>query len=171
MSDSGRQRSPVAPGAIVAGKYRVERVLGAGGMGVVVAARHKDLGHLVAIKLLLGQHADRADVVERFLREARAAVQLKSEHAVRVSDVGVHQPRASAGFAPRAVPYMVMEYLDGTSLWGVLNRGPIPPADAAEYIAQACEALEEAHRIGIVHRDLKPDNLFVVGPPGGAPRG
>jgi len=159
--------APLQPGEILAGRYVVDRVIGSGGMGVVVAARHAELGHLVAIKLLLPELVDRPEVVERFLREARAVVQLKSEHAVRVLDVGLHEPRgARAGRPP--VPYMVMEYLDGVSLFGLLARGPIAIPDAADQIAQACEALEEAHRLGIVHRDLKPDNLFVTRRPSGA---
>lgn len=160
---------PIRNGELIAGKYAVDRVLGRGGMGFVVAARHKDLGHLVAIKMLLPELTGRPDVVERFLREARAAVQLRSEHAVRVMDVGLHQSRGSAAGSPRDVPYLVMEYLDGTSLGALARKGPLPVRDAAMFLAQACDALEEAHRLGIVHRDLKPDNLFLTTRPNGAP--
>lgn len=159
----------IGKGELIAGKYAVERVLGRGGMGFVVAARHKDLGNLVAIKMLLPELTGRADVAERFLREARAAVQLRSEHAVRVMDVGIHQSRGSAAGSPKDVPYMVMEYLEGTSLGALVRKGPLSIRDAAMFVAQACDALEEAHRLGIVHRDLKPDNLFLTARPNGAP--
>ena len=144
----------VAPGAVLAGKYRVERVLGAGGMGVVVAAMHIQLEDRVAIKFLLPEALNNADAVARFDREARAAVRIKSEHVARVSDVG----RLENG-----APYMVMEYLDGEDLaaW-VEKRGSMPVEQAVEFILQACEAIAEAHALGIVHRDLKPANLFCV---------
>jgi len=154
MSDSGRVKSPVAPGDIVAGKYRVERVLGSGGMGVVVAARHIDLDQPVALKFILPHALAGKGNVERFMREARAAVRLKSEHIARVYDVGRDGEDR---------PFMVLELLEGMDL-AKLNKqkGPLPVADAVEYVLQACEALVEAHAAGIVHRDLKPQNLFVT---------
>jgi hypothetical protein len=146
--------TPVAPGDVLAGKYRVTRVLGIGGMGVVVAATHIQLDEPVALKFMLPEALGSADAVARFLREARAAVRLHSEHVARVSDVGTLETGA---------PYIVMEYLDGTDLAGVLAaRGPLPPEDAVEYIVQASDALAEAHSLGIVHRDLKPANLFLT---------
>lgn len=150
------------PGDVLGGKYRVERVLGAGGMGIVVAARHIDLGQRVALKLMQ-QQAAKADPgqTERFLREARAAVQLKSAHCARVLDVG----RFGAG-----EPYIVMEYLEGDDLDVVLERhGPLPPSVACAYVLQACEALAEAHGLGIIHRDLKPKNLFLTSSVDGKP--
>jgi eukaryotic-like serine/threonine-protein kinase len=148
-------------GQLIADKYRVERVLGSGGMGVVLAARHVALGHRVAVKFLLPEAAARTDAVERFLREARAVVDLKSEHVVRVVDVGT---------LPGGSPYIIMEHLEGTDLSDVLaERGILPPAEAVGYVLQACEAIAEAHGRGIVHRDLKPSNVFLVdrgsGPP------
>ncbi len=146
--------SPVREGDILAGKYRVDRVLGTGGMGVVVAAHHIDLDEKVAIKFLLPETLANAEAVGRFAREARAAVKIKSEHVARVSDVG----RLENG-----APYMVMEHLEGGDLSSWLGqRGALPIEQAVEFILQACEAIAEAHALGIVHRDLKPANLFVI---------
>ncbi len=154
MTDDSRVRSPVQPGDMVGGKYRVERVLGAGGMGVVVAAVHTDLGHPVALKFILPDAISGADAVERFMREARAVARLKSEHVARVFDVG----RDGADN-----PYMVLELLEGMDLAKLSKqRGPLAVADAVEYVLQACEGLLEAHGAGIVHRDLKPQNIFVT---------
>src|SRR6478735_7849072 len=134
MSDVARIE--LNEGEVLAGKYRIERVLGQGGMGIVVAATHLQLGERVALKFLLPQALSNPLAVERFAREARAAVKIKSEHVARVSDVGTLESGA---------PYMVMEFLE-----------------ALEFVLQACEAIAEAHALGIVHRDLKPANLFVV---------
>jgi serine/threonine protein kinase len=154
MSDSGRIKSPVAPGDVVAGKYRIERVLGSGGMGVVVAARHIDLDQPVALKFILPHALAGKGNVERFMREARAAVRLKSEHVARVYDVGRDAEDR---------PFMVLELLEGMDLSKLSKqKGPLPVADAVEYVLQTCEALVEAHAAGIVHRDLKPQNLFVT---------
>ncbi|HTR56021.1 MAG TPA: serine/threonine-protein kinase [Kofleriaceae bacterium] len=142
------------PGSLLASKYRIERVLGRGGMGVVVEAEHLELRAPVALKFLTDRYTDRADVVERFLREARAAAKLRSVHACRVSDVG----RLDDG-----TPYIVMEMLVGRDLARALREdGPLDTATAADYVAQACDAVAEAHAAGIVHRDLKPGNLFVT---------
>ena len=144
----------VQPGDLLAGKYRIERVLGRGGMGVVVAAVHEALDERVALKFLLPEALANQEAVERFLREARAAVKIRSEHVARVTDIGALESGA---------PYMVMEYLDGVDLARYLeSRGPLPVPEAVEYMLQACEALAEAHALGIVHRDLKPANLFRI---------
>jgi serine/threonine-protein kinase len=141
-------------GSVLDSKFRVERVLGRGGMGIVVAATHLQLARRVALKLLLPEVCTRADAVDRFLREARAAVQIQSEHVARVTDVG----KLSSG-----EPYMVMEYLDGSDLGQVLRaRGTLPVMEAVDYVLQACEAIAEAHGLGIVHRDLKPANIFLT---------
>jgi cytochrome c peroxidase len=154
--------SPVQEGDLLAGKYRVERVLGVGGMGVVVAARHEQLDQRVAIKFVRDDALDNEDAVARFLREARAAVKLKSEHAAKVLDVGTLESGA---------PYMVMEFLEGSDLAAVLgDQGRLPVEDVAEYISQACEAVAEAHAAGIVHRDIKPQNLFLTTTVGGGAR-
>jgi eukaryotic-like serine/threonine-protein kinase len=150
---------PVQPGQLIAERYVVERVLGAGGMGVVVSAVHRTLGERVAIKFLLEHSTAEPRVVERFLREARAAARLQSEHIARVTDVGTLESGA---------PYMIMEFLDGNdAATEIAERGALPIAEAIDYVLQACEALAEAHSIGIVHRDLKPGNLFLASRPGG----
>jgi serine/threonine-protein kinase len=148
-------------GTTIAGKYLVERVIGAGGMGVVVAARHRRLGGLVAIKFLRHEANQNAADVARFVREARATVSLRSEHVARVIDIGTFDSGA---------PYMIMEHLTGTDLesW-VDDHGPMQVSRAVDCILQACEAVAEAHARGIVHRDLKPSNLFVCERPDGEP--
>jgi serine/threonine-protein kinase len=148
-------------GQVIAGKYRVERVLGAGGMGMVVEVTHVELEQRMAIKLMLPEVAMSPELVERFLREARAAAGLKSQHVTKVFDVG----RLETGAL-----FMVMEHLTGSDLTGVLKtRGPLPVDEAALYVLQACEALAEAHRRGLVHRDIKPANLFLTRAADGSP--
>ena len=146
------------PGALVEGKYLVERCLAEGGFGVVVVARQLDLQRLVAMKHLRPRALSNANFVERFQREARLAARLQSEHVVRVYDVGA---------LPDAGPYIVMEYLEGRDLSHVVREGPAPLASVVDWILQACEGLAEAHALGIVHRDLKPDNLFLAEGAGG----
>jgi serine/threonine-protein kinase len=149
----------VREGDILGGKYRVERVLGVGGMGVVVAAHHIQLDERVAIKFLRPEALGNAETVARFAREARAAVKIKSEHVARVVDVGTLETGA---------PYIVMEYLDGGDLGAWLEqRGALSLEQAVEFILQACEAIAVAHGLGIVHRDLKPSNLFCIRQPDG----
>ncbi len=147
---------------LFAGKYRIERVLGAGAMGTVYAATHAVLGQRVAIKRMHAERLGRPNARERFLREARAAARLRSEHVARVIDVGVAEDGA---------PFIVMERLDGEDLAALIERdGALSPATAVEYVLQAAEAVAEAHAAGIVHRDLKPANLFLIRDPAGAPR-
>ncbi|HMA94886.1 MAG TPA: serine/threonine-protein kinase, partial [Polyangiaceae bacterium] len=155
MSDTDRPNvDGVRVGDILAGKYRIERVLGSGGMGVVVAARHLQLDEMVAIKYLSPGALEHPTAVSRFLREAKAAVRIKSEHVARVSDVGT----LSTG-----VPYLVMEYLEGGDLAQWLKKhGRMSIEQAVEFVLQALEAIADAHGLGIVHRDLKPANLFCV---------
>ena len=160
-TEHGHVAAGVQPGQILLGKYRIERVLGVGGMGVVVAATHVTLEERVAIKFLLPDALQNAEAVARFLREARAAVRIKSEHVARVTDVGTLETGA---------PYMIMEYLDGGDLGALCKaRGALPVEEAVEYLLQACEALAEAHGHGIIHRDLKPSNLFLVRRADGSP--
>ena len=144
---------PVAIGDVLAGKYRVDSVLGVGGMGVVVAATHVQLEQKVALKFLLPGALQSKEAVERFLREAKAAVRLKSEHVAKVTDVGTLESGA---------PYMVMEFLQGADLSRIVQETPLAIDEAVSFILQACEAIAEAHSIGIVHRDIKPQNLFVT---------
>ncbi|MBK8256149.1 MAG: protein kinase [Polyangiaceae bacterium] len=148
-------------GDLIAGRYRVERVLGEGGMGVVVAAVDQTLNQTVAVKLLLPEAMQREDAVERFLREGRAAVQISSEHIARVLDVGT---------AESGRPYIAMEYLVGKDLGDTLQeRGPLPISEAVDYVLQAALAIAEAHAKGIIHRDLKPPNIFVTRRGNGVP--
>ncbi len=142
------------PGTVIAGKYRVERVIGEGGMGVVLAARHLGLDEMVALKLIREERGAGAEVLARFQREARAAARIKSEHVARVLDVDR---------LPEGDPYIVMELIDGTDLDAfVKRRGRLPAEEAVSYITQACEGLAEAHALGMVHRDLKLKNLFLT---------
>ncbi len=145
-----------AIGDVLAQKYRVESVVGKGGMGVVLSARHVQLGQVVAIKLLtLPPDEDRRDeAIARFLNEAQAAAKLQSDHVVRIYDVG----QLEGG-----LPFMVMELLAGSDLGTLLDQqGALPEPEAVDYVLQACAGVAEAHRRGIVHRDLKPTNLFVT---------
>jgi serine/threonine-protein kinase len=148
------------PGALLDGDYRVERLLGEGGMGIVLAARDVRGGELVAIKLIRPERAGDPALVKRFLREARITLQLKSPRTVRVLRLG----QLASG-----LPYLVMEYLEGGTVASLLReRGALPVATAVDYLLQACEAVAEAHLLGIVHRDLKPTNLFLARGPDGS---
>jgi eukaryotic-like serine/threonine-protein kinase len=155
--------STVRPGDVLAGKYRVERVLGSGGMGYVVAARHLQLDQLVAMKFLRRGNAglDETEATGRFRREAKAVVRLRDEHVAKVFDIGT---------LDSGEPYIVMEYLDGCDLSALAKqRGQLPASEAVDYVMQACEALAEAHSLGIVHRDVKLANLFVTRGHAGSP--
>jgi len=150
---SNTATSTPEPGQLLAGKYVIEEVLGIGGMGVVVSAKHVALDQKVAIKYLLPAALLNPEVVARFAREARAAAKIRGEHVARVIDVGQFDDGA---------PYMVMEHLQGKDLAKVLElSGPLPIEDAIRYLLETCEALAEAHAAKIVHRDLKPSNLFL----------
>ncbi len=149
-------------GDVLAGRYTIESVIGAGGMGVVLAARHTVLGQRVAVKFLLPDLAKRVpEAAERFVREARAAIHLKSEHVARVMDVGTEANGAA---------FMVMEFLEGKDLQRVSReQAPLGVAWVVDCVLQAAEALAEAHAAGIVHRDLKPANLFLTTHADGSP--
>ncbi len=158
---SADSRFEPRPGSIVDGKYVVEKVLGEGGMGVVVAATHLGLEQKVAIKFLANEAMRNKEAVERFQREAKVAAKVKSEHVTRVHDVGT---------VDGGGPYIVMEYLDGRDLGQILDEDEkLGVGDACEIALQACEALAEVHAAGIVHRDLKPSNLFVTRRADGSP--
>jgi len=149
-------------GDVFAGKYAIEAVVGRGGMGVVLSARHLELDEPVAIKLILAEdNSASPETLGRFVREAKLASKIKSEHVVRVLDVA----RLETG-----EPYIVMELLEGQDLAQVLDqKGPLSIEQAALYMLQVCEAIAEAHLLGIVHRDLKPANLFLTTLRDGAP--
>ena len=146
------------PGELIDGKYRVDARLGEGGMGLVLEATHVLLGSKVAIKVLKPEAVRITEVCQRFVREARAAGRLRSEHTARVVDVG----QLASG-----QPYMVMEMLRGRDLATAARKRRLPVAVVADYIVQACEGLAEAHSLGMVHRDIKPANLFLSEQPNG----
>lgn len=158
MDTREHQEDSLQRGDIIADKYRVEREIGRGGMGLVVAATHLDLDQRVAIKVLQKSSAYNQDAMARFLREARAAAKIRSEHVARVMDVGKLED---------GLTYIVMEYLEGADLADVLVKdGPLRITAAADYVLQACEGIAAAHAAGIVHRDIKPANLFLARQPG-----
>ena len=150
----------LAPGTVLLGKYRVEELIGTGGMARVFRVAHLYLQQNVALKVLLPNMAESQDIVQRFLREAQATVKLRSEHIARVSDVGT---------LPDGAPFMEMEYLDGNDLNQILrHHGPQLPAIVCDLMLQACEGLSEAHHASIIHRDVKPSNFFITRRPDGS---
>jgi len=145
---------PDLKGKVVGDKYRVDRLIGSGGMGTVWEGVHSALGQKVAIKFIKPAYASHADARKRFEIEARAAAKLKTKHAVQVYDFGMTDD---------GIPYIVMEYLEGRSLSELLmDEGPLPGREVGLIISQAARALAKAHAAGIVHRDLKPDNIFLA---------
>jgi eukaryotic-like serine/threonine-protein kinase len=149
----------LAAGTVLDGKYRVERKIGEGAMGVVLQATHLGLDEAVAIKLMRPEVQRMEGTLGRFAKEAKIAARIRSEHVAKVLDVGVLEPLG---------PYIVMEYLEGSSLAELLDArlegglGPLAADRVIEYMLQACEALATAHALGVIHRDVKPDNLFVT---------
>ncbi len=151
MHTSDEEHLP-KPGEMVGGKYRIEKIIGKGGMGAVLSAHHELLGQNIAIKFLLGEIAQNPEAVQRFNNEARNAFKIQSEHVCRIMDVGEH----------KGMPFMVMEFLRGGDLSQMVEqRGALPIGEAIDYVLQALEAIAQAHAQGIVHRDLKPANLFL----------
>jgi eukaryotic-like serine/threonine-protein kinase len=144
----------IQPGDVLAGKYRIEKVLGEGGMGQVFEATHIDLDQRVAVKALIPRMVTQEEAVARFTREAKGLAKLNSEHVARVFDVGK---------VPDGPPYMVMELLEGKDVGELVDaRGALPIEEATELALHACAGLAEVHASGIIHRDLKPSNCFVV---------
>jgi len=154
---AGPGADPTAqPGLTLSGKYRLERLLGRGGMGSVHLATHLGTGRFVALKLIAPEFMRNAHFVERFRREARAAGRLRHPHIVDVIDFGFSR------LGEDEVAYLVMEYLDGCSLGQVLREeGGLPLPRVVEILEQVCSAVHEAHQAGVVHRDLKPDNIWL----------
>lgn len=152
--------SPTLPGGIVAEKYRLDCEIGSGGMGVVYSALHIGLDQRVAIKLLHEYAMYDEESIARFMREARAAAKIASDHIARVIDVGS---------LPEGGAYIAMELLEGRDLADVLVRdGPVGVRAAVDYVIEACDAVAAAHAVGIIHRDLKPANLFIAHRPDGS---
>ena len=151
---SGTASALVAPGAIVAGKYRLDAVIGEGGMGAVWAATHTGLGQAVAIKFISREFVTSPEALRRFDSEAKAAAQLRSRHVVQVFDNGTLED---------GTPYIAMELLRGENVYARVHRaGPVPLAETVEILGQCCKALGRAHAAGIIHRDIKPDNIFLA---------
>lgn len=144
-------------GSVLDGKYRIDRLIGQGGMGAVYEARHLGTDRPVAVKVLLPDLVRNNEAIERFRREARAAGRLRHPNVVDVTDFGI------ATVEKNDVAYLVMEYLEGLSLRDAIDRRGFLPLDVVVDIAeQIAAALDEAHAAGIVHRDLKPDNVWLV---------
>ncbi|MFN0252998.1 MAG: serine/threonine-protein kinase [Kofleriaceae bacterium] len=145
--------SAIPEGTVIDGKYRVEGVVGRGGMGTVYRAQHMALHEPVAIKILRRDAAADHEIVTRFLREGQLAVKLRSEHVARIHDISQTDD---------GLPYMVMELLEGADLGQLVEQyGALAAPIAVDLVLQSCDALVEAHSLGIVHRDIKPTNLFV----------
>jgi eukaryotic-like serine/threonine-protein kinase len=145
--------STLVPGTLLAGRFRVVRCLGTGGMGAVYEIEHELTKHRRALKLLHAAMAASASIVERFLREASAAGRVGNPHIAETFD---------AGTLESGEPYLVMEILRGETLAERLTRGRLSVSEMVDLIGQACEGVQAAHDAGIVHRDLKPDNLFII---------
>ncbi len=158
LAFGGRLLMTIGPGTLVNGKYRLGRLLGEGGMGSIFEARHEFLGTEHALKFLHPALSSRANVVARFVQEARVSANIKSPHVVSVSDVDQ---------SPEGLAFLVMELLHGEPLSQRLAREPVLPASLALTIAvQVLLALEAAHGHGVVHRDMKPENVFLTDAPG-----
>jgi len=143
----------IKPGQLLASKYAVERVIGRGGGGIVVAAKHEPLALRVALKFLRPDAWQDPEMRRRFLREAQIAATTRSAHVVR--GLGIDT-------LPDGQPFLVMELLEGCDLAALLGpRGRLPRREAVDYVRQACAGLADVHALGIVHRDVKPSNLFL----------
>jgi serine/threonine protein kinase len=146
---------PFQPGEVIVGKYKAIRLIGTGGVGFVVSARHVGFDEVVALKFLRPEFASHGEAVMRFTIEARASFKIKSEHVARVLDVDT---------LADGTPFIVMELLEGSDLRSLLDRRRLLSVEAAVDCAlQVCEALAAAHMLGIIHRDIKPENLFLIG--------
>ncbi|MDQ2646817.1 MAG: serine/threonine protein kinase, partial [Myxococcota bacterium] len=143
----------VSSGVVIDQRYRVQRLVGRGGIGLVYLCHHEVLEKPVAMKVLRPEYADQPEVIERFVNEARAASAIKSKHIVNTLDIGS---------LPSGAPYFIMEHVDAETLASILQaRHALPVAEAVEVVRQMADGLGAAHTAGIVHRDLKPENVFV----------
>lgn len=151
-------------GDIIGGQFKLQREIGRGGYGVVFQAVQLGIERRVAVKMLLPRALDtQAEVIERFQREAKLASNLKHPNAVTIYAFGVHQSSQDEV----ELPYLAMEYLEGTSLYNHMEeQGALPPEEVASILEHVLASLAEAHRKGIIHRDIKPDNIYLHQPPG-----
>jgi len=153
---SAEDEDTIESGRVIAERYRVERKLGAGGMGAVYLVRHVHTEERLALKILHSAVIADTSALERFRREARTPARIDSDYAVRVTDADVADDLGGA-------PFLVMEYLRGEDLEQLSERkGALPAPVVVSYLRQAARALDKAHALGIVHRDLKPENLFLT---------
>lgn len=157
MQEDGPTSDVARAGLVVAGKFRLDALIGQGGMGSVWSATHLGLGHRIAIKLVSRECVRSPDALRRFDAEAKAAARLQSRHVVQVYD---------SGTLDDATPYIAMELLSGQNLQSrIETTGPISLAESVDILAQCCKGLGRAHALGIVHRDIKPDNIFLAQSP------
>ncbi|MBX3193002.1 MAG: protein kinase [Labilithrix sp.] len=152
-NDAPAEQGARRPGEVISGRYRIQKVLGEGGMGAVYLAEHTLMKKLVAMKLLHPEMSDNAEVIARFEREAMAAARIQHPNVVAATDCGKTDDGAF---------FLVLEYIEGTSLRDVLEAGPMPAHRTLRIARQIALALERAHEAGIVHRDLKPENVMLV---------
>lgn len=159
LAGSSGPRLPVEVGEVVMGRYRIDRLVGLGGMGCVFEAHHLTLNQRVALKFLLPELAADSSAADRFVREARASVRLVTEHVGRVLDLGE---------LDNGAPCLIMEFLDGETMEKRLSRdGPFAPEVAVACLNDVISGISAAHQLGIIHRDLKPANLFFARKPQG----
>jgi serine/threonine protein kinase/ankyrin repeat protein len=143
-------------GRLLDGKYRLEELIGRGGMGAVYRATHVGTGRRVAVKVIAPELAGNREFIERFRREARTIGRLRHPNIVNVTDFGI------TGEDKQTLAYLVMEHLEGVTLAAKLkDKRPLPLADALDILSQTCAAIDEAHRLGVLHRDLKPENIWL----------
>ena len=154
------RRGGPKPGDVLAGKYRIEGLVGEGGMGSVYAARNLATGKRVALKWVLAERSSDVEVLQRFQREARAAGRIDHPNVVSVYDVGQHGPST----------FLVMELLHGQPISKLMKQGPLPVNIAIDLLMPALRGIAAAHAQGVIHRDLKPDNIFLCMAPDGTPR-
>ncbi|PRP90024.1 Serine/threonine-protein kinase Pkn1 [Enhygromyxa salina] len=154
LAEPEPEPGPSLTGTVLLDRYRVNAKIGAGGMGTVYLGEHTTIGKEFAIKVLSNEYAHRKDLVERFLREARAASMIRQQNVVEITDYGD---------TPEGSVFFVMEFLDGEDLGALLAREQRVPWDRVRHLMiQVCRALEAAHAAGIIHRDMKPDNCFRI---------
>jgi serine/threonine protein kinase len=147
---------------ILGGRYRPERVLGRGGMGIVYVVEHVRTGQKLALKLLAMHSNPSPEAIERFKREARTSSKIRSDHVVLVTDADIAPELEGA-------PFLVMELLEGQNLAQAVGDSPAVPKDVVDWLRQVARGLSKAHELGIVHRDLKPENLFLAQRDDGVP--